>query len=358
VVPSAFATCANTGCCAREFSQASAKFFSFYFPLQFGVVAHVFAFSIKSRSISQRHITLFFFLLLFFCCILTRVPIRSATKMSAGSSPPPTKLWWSPVELKSILDQDAEDIRRLRETVDVLLNENVELRREIAILKTPSDAYYMAYSGSLGTDASNPSRSAAESSIHQLSVLRCGARIRATEEAIIQSGAEAALFRHRCAALENEKVERDSREKALRDKILELQNIAVEKEQSIEEWKTRHLASEALLQNERHSVTAARAVVGELEGIVRELRGSLSTEQERCSILAMDNTMLSGAVIEGRASSVRSLPLELAIQSLQQELRESKLKLDKARVRCVELEMRIEKLDSSETTRSTDAIAE
>lgn len=259
------------------------------------------------------------------------------------------------MELKSILDQDADDIRHLRETVDSLLNENVELRREISILRTPSDAYFGAFAPPplISSPSATRSTAAAESSLHQLSVLRCAARIRATEDAIVEAGAEAALFRHRCAALENEKADRDTREKELRATIRELQDLVIEKENATNEWKTRRLAAEALLENERHAVSAAKAIVGELEFIVRELRDSLATEQERCSILTMDNTMLSNAVKEGRLLSDASFPLELTIQNLQQELRESKLKLDKSRVRCVELEMRIERLDGAASTGGT-----
>lgn len=266
-----------------------------------------------------------------------------------------TKTWWSPMELKTILDDDAEDIRKLRETVDLLMSENVELRREISILRTPSDAYYAAfvtppplsqhYSQSATEAAPLQSRStlAADASLHQLAVLRCGAKVRATEDAIIQAGADAALYRHRCAVLEENQRDHHSREESLKATIHRLQELVVEKEHGLDEWKARQAAADALLLNEKHSVAGARAVVGELENIIRELRDALATERERCSILVMDNTMLSTAVAEGRLAPSRDAELQLTVHSLQQELREMKLKLDKSRVRCVELEMRIEK---------------
>lgn len=247
------------------------------------------------------------------------------------------------MELKTILDEDADDIKSLREAVDVLLKENVELRREISILRTPSESYFGAFVACSPTSGGRDA--ATDSVLHHLSVLRCGAKIRATEDAIIQAGADAALFRHRCAALENEKEDRDIREEALQLKIRELQQLVEDKHVSVEEWKARSAANEALLVNARESTAAARAVASELECIVHELRDQLATEKERSSILAMDNGMLSGALSEVRTGNDQTVAQLLTIQSLEQEVRDTRVKLDKARVRCVELEMRLERTE-------------
>jgi chromosome segregation ATPase len=285
--------------------------------------------------------------------------LSSTSTPPRASASPNNKTWWSPLELKTILDDDAEEIHSLSNAVGALLRENTELRRELSILKTPSDVYYATFGppsrSELTTTVSDADRRNVtgstldgEAVLHQLSLLRCGAKIRATESAIVQTGADAALYRHRCSALEEEKQAWQLREVELRTMLRQCEDVVAQKDSSLMEWQARQAADEALLKSEREASAAARAIANELEGIVMELRDQLRTEAERCSILAMDNSILSSAISAAQSSALRQMPLQQTVDSLQQELREVKAKLDKFRIRCVELEMKTERMGSTE----------
>ena len=190
---------------------------------------------------------------------------RSAREISP-SAHERGKLWWSPAELKVLLDDDAEEIRQLHAAVDALLTENTQLRREIAILRTPADVYETVFSPNQQPGSSTHpnsaieggTSSAAQKASELLAVLRCGAKIRATEVSIINTGAEAALYRHQCAALTAETANARKDVLQLQVQLKNVQSVLVEQDATIKEWVARCDGKDELLKNEIHAKTRPR----------------------------------------------------------------------------------------------------